>query len=131
MKLADHLNIQQLCRAFFLFIFPVNSIMQSILKPKLRIPKTPISFSQKVSCCHTCNSPIDDLPCRFLVVKDEFNKHKMLKFHYFFPCWDVEFVFQNLVGLTISKAGFIFDESIKKNPKIMNNIDLWDINQLK
>jgi hypothetical protein len=56
---------------------------------------------------------------------------KTLSFHYFFPCWDVHYVCENLVQDDIIKAGFSCDESILKNPKAMYNLrknpDLWDL----
>ena len=82
--------------------------------------------------CETCKSPIDNYPSRFLIVKDKiFEKHKILNFHYFFPCWDVDYVLQNLSGCEIIKAGFYCDESILKNPKTVvnmkKNLSLWDV----
>ena len=105
--------------------------MQKTINQKIVNVKTPISQSTDIPFCQTCNSLIYDLPYRFLVVKDEYGKHEMLSFHYFFPCWDVDFVCQNLSGSKISKAGFICDSSIKNNPKAINNfrknLDLWDV----
>jgi hypothetical protein len=60
-------------------------------------------------------------------------KHELLSFHYFFPCWDVNYICQNLIECEIFKAGFSCDTSIKKNPKALENLrrndDLWDINE--
>jgi len=87
---------------------------------------------EKKSICHTCKSSIDELPSRFLIIKDKiFRKHKLIHFHYFFPCWDIDYVCKNLGEYEIFKAGFHCDESILKNPKAVNNMrkngDLWDI----
>jgi len=82
--------------------------------------------------CETCNCPIGEYPSRFLIVKDKiFEKHKMLHFHYFFPCWDVDYIIQNLSEYEIFKAGFSCDQSILKSPKIISNmkknLSLWDL----
>ena len=86
----------------------------------------------EATICHTCKSSIDELPFRFLIVKDRFfQKHDFLSFHYFFPCWDVDYIFKNLGDFEIFKAGYRCDESILKNPKAIENLkrneDLWDI----
>ena len=82
--------------------------------------------------CFTCQSSIDDLTYRIVIVKDKvFQKHKLLSFHYFFPCWDIDYVCQNLGEYEIFKAGFRCEESILKNHKAINNLrknaDLWNI----
>lgn len=86
---------------------------------------------KKSPICYTCKSFIDDLPYRFLIVKDRCLNHKFLSFHYFFPCWDVDYICQNLIKYEIFKAGFCCDESVLKNPQLVNNLrknsDLWDI----
>lgn len=82
--------------------------------------------------CHTCKSKIEDSTYRFLVVEDRiFHKHKMLTFHYFFPCWDVQYVCENLRDYEIFKAGFCCEKAVLNNPKAINNLRkngaLWDI----
>ena len=105
--------------------------MSELINQKLVTTKTPVFQSTDLPFCHTCNSIIYDLPYRFLVVKDQNDRHEMLSFHYFFPCWDVNYVCQNLENYKISKAGFICDSSIKKNPTMLKNfqknLDLWDV----
>ena len=108
-----------------------NQKLVSIKTPILHISKTPIHHTSKTPTCYICKSAIDDLTYRFLIVKDKFHKHKLLPFHYFSPCWDVNYICQNLGEYKIHKAGFSCDQSIKKNPKAINNLrknyDLWDI----
>jgi hypothetical protein len=98
------------------------------------VNNTPLrNHASKVnSICFTCHSSIDELPHRFVIVKDKiFKKHKKISFHYFFPCWDIDYICQNLGEYEIFKAGFHCDESILKNPKAVNNMrknaDLWDM----
>ena len=56
-------------------------------------------------------------------------KHKLLPFHYFFPCWDIDYVCQNLTEYEIFKMGYSCERSILKNPKSLRNLkqnfDLW------
>ena len=82
--------------------------------------------------CHTCKSKIEDPTFRILIVKDKiFYKHKRISFHYFFPCWDIEYVCKNLKDYEIFRAGFCCDKSLLSNPMSINNLrknsDLWDI----
>ena len=85
--------------------------------------------SVKPPICYTCKSSIYDLHYRILIVKDRYMKHKLLQFHYFSPCWDIDYVCQNLTEYEIFKAGFSCEESILKNPKSIRNMkqnfDLW------
>jgi hypothetical protein len=95
--------------------------------------KSPISHAYQSPTCNTCKSHIDDQTYRFLIVKNQYMKHEVLSYHYFFPCWDIDYIFQNLVGCEIFKAGFSCDASIKKNSKYVNNLrkngELWDIKE--
>ena len=88
-------------------------------------------FSLGNPTCHTCKTRIENLPFRFLIVHDDFKNESLLEFHYFYPCWDVNYICNNLPGLKIVKAGFCYDDYILKNPKKINNIkrnvDLWDL----
>ena len=82
--------------------------------------------------CHNCRSEIEDATYRFLIVKDRlFQKHKILSFHYFFPCWDIEYTCRNLEEYEIFKAGFCCEQSVLKNPQAINNLkrngELWDL----
>ena len=93
--------------------------------------KTPVHHFHDNPACSTCKSFIDDPIPRFLIVKDKNMKQKILSFHYFFPCWDVHYVCENLVQDDIVKAGFSCNESILNNPKHIENLrknpDLWDL----
>jgi len=107
--------------------------MRSIIDPVVFPRKSPISHAYQSPICNTCKSHIDDQTYRFLIVKNQFVKHEVLSYHYFFPCWDIDYVFQNLVGYEIFKAGFSCEASIKKNSKLVDNLrrneDLWDIKE--
>ena len=107
--------------------------MSIIVTQNLVKRKTPIAHGCKYPICSTCKSSIDDLTYRFLIVKNQNMKHELLSFHYFFPCWDIIYICQNLIEFKIIKAGFSCDASIKKNPKALRNLrrndDLWDLNK--
>lgn len=104
--------------------------MRTTSRQHLFPKKTPV-VRPKFPTCHTCKSSIDDPTFRFLIIKDEKMKHELLSFHYFFPCWDMHYIFKNLEGYEIFKAGFSCDASILKNPKYVNNLrknpDLWEL----
>ena len=91
----------------------------------------PVRHAHKNPICQTCRSPIDDQTYRFLIVKDRNMKQELLSFHYFFPCWDVHYVCEQLTNFEISQAGFNCDESVLNNPMVVNNLrnnsDLWDV----
>jgi len=93
--------------------------------------KTPVDHRYKNPVCYTCKSPIEDPTYRFVIVKDRNMKHELLSFHYFFPCWDVNYVCKDLIGYEIFKLGFSCDASILENPKSVNNLrknyELWDL----
>lgn len=105
--------------------------MAKLVNPRNISQKSPICRTFVYPTCHTCQSSIIDKPYRFLVVQKPDNTHELISFHYFFPCWDIDFVCKNLLKFKIVKAGFICDQSIKKNPKMIKNlkknIDLWDV----
>ena len=93
--------------------------------------KAPVRIIKRSHICETCKAPIEDSTFRFLIVKDGNLKQEQLSFHYFFPCWDVNFVCNTLGTRKILQAGFDCDESILKKPKVVNNLrqncDLWDV----
>jgi len=105
--------------------------MKNMMNQQYKSIKTPVHHSHDNPVCSTCKSFIDDPTYRFLIVKDKNMKQKLLSFHYFFPCWDVHYVCENLVQDDIVKAGFSCDGSILKNPKAIDNLrknpDLWDL----
>lgn len=105
--------------------------MKNLTKQQHFSIKTPVRSTDKKPICHTCKSSIEDLTYRFLIVKDNQRNLELLSFHYFFPCWDVHYVCENLGKYEIFKAGFRCDKSILKNPKSVNNLrknpNLWDL----
>ena len=105
--------------------------METQAKLQLISNKPPVRHSHRLPVCETCKAPIEESTFRFLIVNDEDLKEEQLSFHYFFPCWDVNYVCDSLGTRKILQAGFDCDESILENPKSVNNLkqncDLWDV----
>lgn len=102
-------------------------------QPKLQLvsKKIPVKSSYQFPICETCKAPIEDSTFRFLIVQDDKSNQEQLSFHFFFPCWDVNYVCSRLSEQKILHAGFDCDEGVLKNPQIVNNLqkncDLWDV----
>lgn len=78
-------------------------------------------------CCFTCKSKIDFDPIRVVVFEKD-NNVITKYFHYFFPCWDPDYVLEQFSHYPIMKAGFSFEEKSMSSQAIMNmkrNLDLW------
>ncbi len=84
---------------------------------------------QDMPVCDTCLSKIDFLPYRIVSVADKTDIPKVLHFHYFYPCWDIDYFFQKFIDHKIISLAFSYDENILKTPLIVrnikNNLDLW------
>jgi hypothetical protein len=81
--------------------------------------------------CYTCKMKIDYWPHRIITMTDINGTPKIMHFHYFFPCWDPDLLFQICPNHTITGAGFSCDDSILDKPKMVRNltqnIDLWTL----
>ncbi len=84
---------------------------------------------QDMPICDTCLSQIDFLPYRIVRVADKTDIPKLLHFHYFYPCWDIDYFFQKFIDHKIMSLAFSYDEKILDTPLIVrnikNNLDLW------
>lgn len=80
--------------------------------------------------CETCRSKIEFLPYRIVSLADHEDIPKVLHFHYFYPCWDLDLLFQRFIDHKIISLAFSCDEKILENPLIIrnmkNNPDLWE-----
>jgi len=80
--------------------------------------------------CSTCLSKIEFLPHRIVSLTDQNDIPIVLHFHYFYPCWDIDLLFQRYVDHQITSLAFSCDEKILENPLIIrnmkNNLDLWE-----
>lgn len=76
--------------------------------------------------CTTCNAKIESDPCRIIIFKKE-NETITKHFHYFFPCWDPDYVLTKFSEYEIVHAGFSFSE--RPSPEVIQNmqknLDLW------
>jgi hypothetical protein len=54
---------------------------------------------------------------------------RLLCFHYFFPCWDMELLCQQYPNFAIDKAGFSFPENMPIKQSSINDLQtnesLW------
>ncbi len=79
--------------------------------------------------CHSCKSKIDFSFYRIIVLRDKLRNPLILRFHYFFPCWDIELFTTKFQDYELIDAGISCElELNEKNPKLRNlreNADLW------
>jgi hypothetical protein len=79
--------------------------------------------------CVTCMAKIEFLPYRIISLADQSDIPKVLHFHFFYPCWDLDLIFQQFVDHEIISLAFSCDEKILENPLILRNmkknLDLW------
>ena len=79
--------------------------------------------------CSICNSEIGSSPHRIIVLRDKLKNPLILRFHYFFPCWDLNLLTQKYQDYELIDAGFRFElEKVEENTKFRNlreNTDLW------
>lgn len=77
----------------------------------------------------TCKTRIEFLPYRIVTLEQDNSEIKVLQFHYFAPCWDLDEFFANHVNEKIVSLAYSYDNEILKKPMILrnikNNFDLW------
>jgi len=82
----------------------------------------------KKHVCNTCKEDILDIS-RVLIMRDIDYGPRLLCFHFFFPCWDMELLCQQYPNLKIDRVGFSFPEkmAISENSirKMKTNQKLW------
>ena len=65
------------------------------------------------------------------MLKDKEGEPIVVYFHYFFPCWDIDLVFEKFPDCKIIDAGFrVMPENFSKNINHLKNLkknpDLWE-----
>lgn len=79
--------------------------------------------------CDTCKEEIGYNISKILILENKDGGRKFLSFHFFFPCWDIDFLCQKYPNMTIDRMGFSFpqDMTISKNSisKIKKNLEYW------
>jgi hypothetical protein len=82
-----------------------------------------------VPICDVCLCKIDESIHRLIIFQDNDKNPTVKRFHFFFPCWDMDNICQNYAGQKIIKAGFSCDENILNTEKIrrlQRNSSLWE-----
>ena len=88
---------------------------------------TNIHHSSEKHVCSTCKEEIIDIS-RVLIMRDRNCGPRLLCFHFFYPCWDTELLFQQYPNLIIDRVGFSFPENLMSKSsikKIQKNQELW------
>jgi len=85
--------------------------------------------SQNASVCSVCLQKIDAPIYRRVIFQDKEKNLTVKNFHFFFPCWDFEYVCQKYMNYKIVNLGFSCEKIILKNyQKVRNlqrNLSLW------
>ncbi len=84
--------------------------------------------SSKNHVCSTCKQEIPDIS-RVLLIRDIDDGPRLLCFHYFFPCWDMELFCQQYPNFIIDMAGFSIPEDIVMKESsikdLQTNTEIW------
>lgn len=79
--------------------------------------------------CDTCKAEIGHEISRIILMRDIDGGPRVLCFHFFFPCWDMELLCQKYPNLIIDKLRFSFPKKMKLDHNTMkelqNNLDFW------
>ena len=88
-----------------------------------------LEYDSEMPTCTTCKTQIEFLPYRIVTLEHNSSEIKVLHFHYFAPCWDLDQFFVNHVNDKIVSLAYSYDSEILKKPMILrnikNNLDLW------
>ena len=97
-------------------------------KCKIQKPITTKAYSSEKHVCDTCKEKIPDIS-RVLLMRDIDGGPRLLCYHFFFPCWDMELLCQQYPNLIIDRIGFSFPENLVMSKssikKIQKNQELW------
>jgi hypothetical protein len=98
------------------------------LNPSLPVEKTTKHDFLKSHVCSTCKEVITDIS-RVLIMRDKDGGPRLLCFHFFYPCWDMELLCQQYPNLVIEKTSFSIPENMSLKPSsiesLQTNQDLW------
>ena len=97
-------------------------------KCKIKKPITSNAHSSEKHVCDTCKEVIPDIS-RVLIMRDVDGGPRLLCFHFFFPCWDMELLCQQYPNFVIDRIGFSFPENISMKESsikdLQENQELW------
>ena len=86
-------------------------------------------ISTKNPVCNVCLREMDESVYRIIIFQDKGKNLKVKKFHFFFPCWDIDYICQKYLDCKIVNLGFSCEKSILKNHKkvrnLQRNLSLW------
>ena len=78
--------------------------------------------------CDVCLCEIQEPIHRIVIFQDNDQNPSVKRFHYFFPCWDMDFISNKYNDHKIIKRGFSCDEHLV-NPKLIQELqqsfDFW------
>jgi hypothetical protein len=98
------------------------------LKPQLQLKKG-IHYSSEKHVCSTCKEEVIDIS-RVLIMRDKDDGPRLLFFHYFFPCWDMDLLCQKYPNLVIDRLGYSFPENLKISESFVKdlkqNLKFWN-----
>ena len=85
---------------------------------------------QKVHVCSVCQHEMDDSIHRIVYFGEPKKTLFARRFHFFFPCWDMEFIAQSYIDQKIISAGFSCEKKILDDPdgvkSLQRNFSLWE-----
>jgi hypothetical protein len=85
--------------------------------------------SYNTPICDVCLRKIDESIHRLVIFQDNEKNPKVKRFHFFFPCWDMNHICQNYTNQKIIRVGFSCESDILNNEKIkklQKNFSLWE-----
>ena len=98
-------------------------------KPLSLLEKNTNHYSVEKHVCNTCDQEIDSEISRILIMRNIDGGPRLLCFHFFFPCWDLELLVQKYPNLTIDKVAFSFPENWMINENSISdmkkNLEYW------
>ncbi len=106
------------------------TILPTRSSDKCNVPKpiTPKTQPSEIHVCDTCKEEIPDIS-RVLLLRDKDGGPRLLCFHYFFPCWDMELLCQQYPNLKIDRIAFSVPENISMKQSsledLQRNQNLW------
>ena len=107
-----------------------NSERRTLFEDKPLLPgeTTGIHHSSEKHVCSTCKEEIVDIS-RVLIMRDRDGGPRLLCFHFFYPCWDMELLCQKYPNLIIDRTGLSFPENLVMSKssikKIQKNQEFW------
>ncbi len=99
-----------------------------ILNPSLPVEESTKHQSSKSHVCSTCKVEITDIS-RVLIMRDVDGGPRLLCYHFFYPCWDMELLCQQYSELVIDRVGFSIPENMPIKQSSINDLqtneNLW------